>query len=121
MIMSGNDLIPTIEKYSRYKKEENKSQSNNENSTQNPTYSIKNTLSSECWKMWHSCVITWDGLVVPCCFDKDAHYRLGDMKKQTFSTLWASPEYQNFRNLLLKSRSEIEMCKNCTEGTKVFA
>ncbi len=110
---NGNDLIPTIEKYSRYKKEEE--------NNQKPTYSIKNTLSSECWKMWHSCVITWDGLVVPCCFDKDAHYRLGDMKKQTFSDLWNSSEYQNFRNLLLKSRSEIEMCKNCTEGTKVFA
>ena len=109
---NGNNLIPTIEKYSRYKKEEK--------NQQKPTYSIKNTLSSECWKMWHSCVITWDGLVVPCCFDKDAHYRLGDMKKQTFSNLWSSSEYQNFRNLLLKSRSEIEMCKNFTEGTKVF-
>ena len=134
---NGNDLIPTIEKYSRYKKEEKIKTTPNPflkvgeqthllskkelGEEYKPTYSIKNTLSSECWKMWHSCVITWDGLVVPCCFDKDAHYRLGDMKKQTFSDLWKSAEYQNFRNLLLKSRSEIEMCKNCTEGTKVFA
>lgn len=105
----GSDLIPTIDKYSRYKKEDE------------GRYSIKNALVDHCWKMWHSCVITWDGLVVPCCFDKDAEYRMGDMKQQTFKELWHSPTYRQFRASLIKSRSEIEMCKNCTEGTKVWA
>lgn len=105
----GSDLIPTIDKYSRYKKE---------NSGQ---YSIKNELVDHCWKMWHSCVITWDGLVVPCCFDKDAEYRMGDMKQQSFKELWEGESYKSFRASLIKSRNEIEMCKNCTEGTKVWA
>ncbi|MGD1846250.1 MAG: SPASM domain-containing protein [Salibacteraceae bacterium] len=105
----GSDLIPKQEKYSRYQK------------LQNGTYSIKNEMTNHCWKMWNSCVITWDGLVVPCCFDKDATHQLGDLKKQNFKTMWQSPAYQNFRAAVLKSRSEIEICRNCTEGTKVWA
>lgn len=105
----GSDLIPTIDKYSRYQKEKD------------GKFSIKNELLDHCWKMWHSCVITWDGLVVPCCFDKDAHHRLGDMKKQTFRELWKGKDYGEFRQTLIRSRSEIEMCKNCTEGTRVWA
>jgi radical SAM protein with 4Fe4S-binding SPASM domain len=104
----GSPLIPTIEKYSRYQLQEDGS------------YKIKNKLINHCWKMWHSCVITWDGLVVPCCFDKDAYYRLGDVQKQSFKELWQGKKYQQFRQTLIKSRSQIEMCKNCTEGTKVW-
>jgi radical SAM protein with 4Fe4S-binding SPASM domain len=105
----GSPLIPTIDYYSRYK--------NNGNGS----YSIKNKLLNQCWKMWHSCVITWDGLVVPCCFDKDAEYRMGDVKVQSFRQVWRSPGYNQFRKSLLQSREEIEMCRNCTEGTRVWA
>ncbi len=73
------------------------------------------------WKMWHSCVITWDGKVVPCCFDKDAHYQLGEMAESTFENVWRGKAYQQFRASLIKSRSEIEMCKNCSEGTQIWA
>ncbi|MEN7548725.1 SPASM domain-containing protein [Rapidithrix thailandica] len=106
---NGSPLIPTIDRYSRYARQADGS------------YTIKNKLVDGCWKMWHSCVITWDGLVVPCCFDKDAHHRLGDLQKGSFSELWNSRPYQGFRQTLLRSRSKIEMCKNCTEGTKVWA
>ena len=33
---------------------------------------VKGGQGNHCWKLWHANVITWDGLVVPCCFDKDA-------------------------------------------------
>ena len=105
----GSDLIPTIEKYARYQQQADGS------------YQIKNHLLNHCWKMWHSCVITWDGLVVPCCFDKDAEHRLGDLSQTSFKILWKAESYQSFRQVVLKSRSEIEMCKNCTEGTQVWA
>jgi radical SAM protein with 4Fe4S-binding SPASM domain len=105
----GSDLIPTIDKYSRYEKQEG------------GRFSIKNKFVDHCWKMWHSCVITWDGGVVPCCFDKDAEYQLGDMKKTSFRELWRGKKYNDFRASLIRSRSEIEMCKNCTEGTQVWA
>jgi len=105
---NGNDLIPTIDKFARYKKQSD------------GTYKIKNQLLNHCWKLWHSCVITWDGRVVPCCFDKDAMYNMGSLQEQSFKTLWQNSNYQNFRASVLRSRDEIEMCKNCTEGTKVW-
>lgn len=104
----GNDLIPTIDKYRRYKKQAD------------GTYTIKNKLLNHCWKLWHSCVITWDGLVVPCCFDKDATHRMGDLKQQSFAELWHNENYQKFRASLMKARSEIDICTNCTEGTMVW-
>ncbi len=106
---NGSELIPSIEKYSRYKK------------GSNGTYSIKNQLLDHCWKMWHSCVITWDGKVVPCCFDKDAHFILGNLNQNSFEEIWKGEKYREFRGSLLRSREEIEICKNCTEGTKVWA
>lgn len=105
----GNDLIPLNPKYSRYQA----------HATGN--YSIKNKLLNQCWRMWQACVITWDGLVVPCCFDKDASHRLGDLKKNTMAEIWTGDKYQSFRATLLRSRKEIDICKNCTEGGKVFA
>ncbi|MDW7691127.1 radical SAM/SPASM domain-containing protein [Flammeovirgaceae bacterium SG7u.111] len=106
---NGSPLIPTIDKYSRYSKRKD------------GTYSIKNKLVDSCWKMWNSCVITWDGLVVPCCFDKDAHHRMGSVETSTFKEVWQSKEYNRFRQLLIQSRKNIDMCKNCSEGTKVWA
>lgn len=105
---NGSELIPTQDKYSRYKL------------NASGKYSIKNNLDNNCWKMWQSCVITWDGKVLPCCFDKDAQYGMGDLTKQSFEEIWFGEKYQQFRSTLFKSRSEIEMCKNCTEGTKVW-
>lgn len=103
----GSDLIPEQQKYSRY-------QQNDPN-----TYSIKSDLTNKCWKMWHSCVMTWDGDIVPCCFDKDARYVMGNIHKQSFAEIWNDSNYQDFRSRLFSNRRKIDICKNCTEGLKV--
>ncbi len=105
---NGNPLIPTIEKYSRYQKQAD------------GTYRLKNQLLNECWRMWSSCVITWDGKVVPCCFDKDAQHQLGDLQQLPLKEIWQSKVYNNFRKALLTNRQAIDICQNCTEGTKVW-
>ena len=105
---SGSELIPTMDRYARYRK------------LKSGKYEIKNKLLHHCWKMWHSCVITWDGRVVPCCFDKDATHALGELKNDSFRNIWFDKKYKDFRASVLHSRSEIEICKNCTEGTKVW-
>ena len=104
----GNPLIPTIDKYARYKEQPDGS------------WKIKNNLSNYCWKLWHSCVITWDGKVVPCCFDKDAENQLGQLNGTRFNDIWKDEPYGQFRSRIMKSRSEIPICTNCTEGTKVW-
>ncbi|HXB13027.1 MAG TPA: SPASM domain-containing protein [Bacteroidia bacterium] len=104
----GNELIPTQQKYSRYKK------------NSNGQYELKNKMLNHCWRSWQGCVITWDGNIVPCCFDKDAQHPMGNVKEDSFESLWHSDKYNNFRKALLSSRKEIDICKNCTEGTKVW-
>ena len=106
---NGHELIPGQEKYSRYKK------------LKGGKWVIKNELQNHCWKMWSSNVITWDGSVVPCCFDKDAKHKLGSLKNNSFEKIWFSEEYNRFRASVMRSRSEIDICKNCSEGTKVWA
>jgi radical SAM protein with 4Fe4S-binding SPASM domain len=101
----GNPLIPTDQQYARY------------HQRPDGTWGVKHALVNHCWKLWHACVITWDGLVVPCCFDKDAEHRLGDLRKTPrFRDLWHGEAYQAFRRSILKGRDQIDICTNCTEG-----
>ncbi len=102
-----NQLIPLNSSYSRYRK------------TESGTV-FKGQLANHCWRLWHDPVITWDGLVAPCCFDKDASHRLGDLKDQSFATIWQSDAYRKFRSTLLQGRKHIDICSNCSEGTKVW-
>ena len=106
---NGNPLIPSNEKFSRYRK------------MPDGTFRLKNKMSNHCWRMWSSAVITWDGSIVPCCFDKDAVHKLGNMQFVTFKDIWKNKDYTNFRRALLTNREEIDICKNCSEGSKVWA
>jgi radical SAM protein with 4Fe4S-binding SPASM domain len=104
----GSLFIPEQEIYSRYKK------------GKNGNYVLKNKLNNHCWKLWHSPVITWDGKVVPCCFDKDANHVLGELESHDLKSVWSNSDYEEFRNKILQSRKSIDICTNCTEGTKVW-
>ncbi|GIV26883.1 MAG: radical SAM domain protein [Bacteroidia bacterium] len=101
-------LVPEDENYSRYDLRLNE-------------IKIKGRIKNDCWRMWASCVFTQDGIVVPCCFDKDAKYEMGDIKTQHFDYIWKSKEYYQFREKILHSRTSIDICNNCSEGAKVFS
>ncbi len=102
-----NNLIPSLNKYSRYKKTENGN-------------AFKGNLDNHCWRLWHDPVITWDGTVVPCCFDKDAQHKLGSLKDRSFKEIWNDKNYREFRKSILTGRKTIDICANCSEGTKVW-
>lgn len=104
-----NGLITSMDKYSRYKR------------GSDGRYVPKNKLANHCWKLWHANVITWDGLVVPCCFDKDAQHKLGDLKALSFRETWNNDKYRSFRKQLMNSRKNIDICSNCSEGVNVFS
>lgn len=105
---SGNDLIPSTLEFSRYEKNDQ------------GKFEIKNNLLNHCWRLWNSCVITWDGKVVPCCFDKDGSWRLGDINNHSFKTIWKGELYKKFRSQIIKGRKHIDICRNCSEGTSVW-
>jgi radical SAM protein with 4Fe4S-binding SPASM domain len=103
-----NHLIPTNNKYSRYKR------------GKDGRMQFKGNNQSHCWRLWHDPVITWDGAVVPCCFDKDAQHKLGSLHNQSFKELWTNENYKVFRSKVLQSRQSIDICANCSEGVKVW-
>lgn len=105
---NGNELIPDNEAYSRYVKQKD------------GTYRFKYKGGNSCWRMWSSSVLTWDGQVVPCCFDKDAEHTLGSLQEQSFESIWNSNAYRSFRNTVLRDRNSIDICTNCSEGAKVW-
>ncbi len=104
-----NQLISSIDRYSRYTK------------LPDGRTVPKNKMQNHCWKMWHSNVVTWDGKVVPCCFDKDASHLMGDLKQNGMKEIWESKNYQEFRQQLMQSRKNIDICANCSEGLKVWS
>ncbi len=79
-------------------------------------YVVKSRLPNNCARMWFNPVVTWDGLVVPCCFDKDAGYVMGDLKQNSLREIWNGDEYRKFRKAVLTGRKKLEMCRNCTSG-----
>ncbi|MBK6932166.1 MAG: SPASM domain-containing protein [Saprospirales bacterium] len=105
---NGHALIPRQKRYARYIQ------------MADGHWAPRLLLRNHCWKLWHACVVTWDGVVVPCCFDKDASHRLGDLKETSFRAIWQGPGYQNFRQNILKGRKEIDICTNCAEGCSVW-
>jgi len=104
----NHPLLPKQEKYRRYKK------------NRQGQWVVKNSLDNQCWRLWSSCVITWDGSIVPCCFDKDAAYKMGSLRTHALKEIWNNSDYLRFRSQLLKSRKSIDICSNCSEGTKVW-
>lgn len=105
---NGNPLIPENQKYSRYKKQKD------------GTYKVRGRQKDQCWRMWQGCVMTWDGNIVPCCFDKDAQHQLGSIKEVPFRELWRNRVYHGLRHQILKDRKSIDICSNCSEGSKIW-
>ncbi len=105
---NGSKFIPSDDSLARYKQMED------------GRWVLKNRMDNHCWKMWHSSVVTWNGDVVPCCFDKDSNHSMGNLKESSFEEVWNNEAYKEFRANLFKSRSEIDICSNCSEGTKIW-
>jgi len=98
-------LLPKNEAYSRYKKT-------------SEGFIIKNKMKNHCKRLFRNPVITSTGNVLPCCFDKAGNYAMGNIDQSEFATIWKSNKYQAFRKKVFSERKKIDICKNCTEGTK---
>lgn len=103
-----NHLIPENKKYSRYKE--------GKDGDMKP----KNKMANHCWRLWQGNVITWDGKVVPCCFDKDATHQMGDLNENSMADIWKNGNYKDFREKITQSRKMIDICANCSEGLGVW-
>jgi len=97
--------LPLNNKFRRYK-------------MKNGEYVIKNSMPDRCSRLWFNPVITWNGKVIPCCFDKNAEYVMGDFNHDSFGEIWDGPKYRIFRKSILSGRHMIDICRNCTSGLR---
>ncbi len=81
----------------------------------------KNSEKQSCPRPWLSTLINWDGSVVPCCFDKNGHYEMGNINEaEDLKALWRGEPFEKFRTQLAEDRMRIEMCRTCNQGLGSF-
>lgn len=102
----AEEFLPRDKKYSRYQ-------------LSGGTLRTKANFINSCRRLWYGSVVNWDGSIIPCCFDKDGNYKLGNaFYPEGLKGAWRAGEYTQFRNQILHRRGAIPMCRNCIEGLR---
>ena len=97
----GHSLMPTDERYSRYKKGED------------GIYHLARPRKRSCYRLWSGCVVTTMGLVLPCCYDKDSEHAFGSLLEQNIEQIWHNKNADAFRRQVLLNRHAIPICQEC--------
>ncbi len=100
---NGSPFLPVKQKYSRYKE------------TKNGKFILRKPLCNHCRRAFTGAVITADGTVLSCVFDKNGEHALGNICEQPLAEIWQGEKALRFRAKILQNRKEIEICRNCVE------
>jgi radical SAM protein with 4Fe4S-binding SPASM domain len=108
----GHPLMPSDERYSRYRKTANGTYVHKKSSHLSPlAFNL-----SPCKRLWSGCVITTNGDVLPCCYDKEHRHAYGNIMQQSLAELYHSTKANALRRRVLLYQGEpLEMCKNCNK------
>jgi MoaA/NifB/PqqE/SkfB family radical SAM enzyme len=68
---TNSTIIPTLKEKSRYRQ------------MPDGSWVIAKKLRNHCHRIWSSIVVTWDGKVVPCCYDKNADHQTGNLLEES--------------------------------------
>jgi radical SAM protein with 4Fe4S-binding SPASM domain len=83
------------------------------NLIENRDHSPLDKTAVQCTWPWERMTILWDGDVVPCCFDYDKKYVLGNIKDSTLSDIWNSKRIQQLRQEFISNNVRNPLCINC--------
>ena len=109
----GHPLMPTSERYSRYRKTTDGTYIHKKSSPLHSTlYTIHRASGAPCLRLWSGCVITTNGDVLPCCYDKDHRHALGNITTHSLREIFHSNKANALRRQILCGHLP-EMCKNC--------
>lgn len=97
----GNPLMPSRSRYSRYRL------------GADGLYHLHRPHHRSCYRLWSGCVITTNGTVLPCCYDKSATYPLGNILEKPLQTIWHSHTADAFRSVVLRKGNRPAMCGEC--------
>ncbi len=100
---AGSSIIPTLIEKSRYRQ------------LPDGSWVMARKIRNRCHRIWSSLVVTWDGKVVPCCYDKNAEHQTGNLLEESLPAIWKNHIYSSFRSRVLSRRADIGICRNCGE------
>jgi MoaA/NifB/PqqE/SkfB family radical SAM enzyme len=95
------DYLPMNKKFLRY------------NSLSDGSLQIKSKTTNRCYRFYTNPVITHDLNVLPCCFDKNAVFCMGNLNNQSFLEILSGEQYSKFEKILLENKYSVKMCCNC--------
>lgn len=98
-----NELISKQARYSRYRLNEA------------GDWELRRKYRNRCKRIWTTAVVTREGDLISCCFDKNADYAFGNMLQQNLTGIWNGPQFVAFRKRILTERASIDICRNCNE------
>lgn len=111
----GHEIPPDIEEAKSYLPETKEFQRYNLKDDK----LVKKTKAKSCVRLWIYSVINWDGAVVPCCFDPNRQFYLGNIFEEvSFSKIWKSQKYSDFRKAIMHNKDSFKMCKDCSGKLK---
>lgn len=69
-----------------------------------------------CSWLWDRMVVLWDGRVVPCCYDYDGKYVLGNLRDRTLKQIFNDQPMRELRKLHAAGRAhESSLCQGCAQ------
>lgn len=113
----GNPLMPSDERYSRYKKGKDGTYRLKQPCRLFSLLPIRKVFGVPlCRRLFTGCVIDAEGNVLPCCFDKARQFAFGRLcADMSFRSVWESEKARRFRLQVLHHRLSVPICTNCTE------
>jgi radical SAM protein with 4Fe4S-binding SPASM domain len=78
--------------------------------------SYRSENSYPCMRPWFLLTILWNGKVVPCCYDYDGKYIIGDVHSQSLEEIWNCDRMIELRRQhIMNNFEDNPLCKNCKE------
>jgi radical SAM protein with 4Fe4S-binding SPASM domain len=107
--MEGGDaFLPRAPELSRYRR--------GENGILEPDK--RKLAGGRCLRIYYSLQVDCQGNVVPCCFDKNSAYVMGNLWEDSFRDIWNGERFYTFRSTLNRRGRILPMCRDCTEGLR---
>lgn len=69
-----------------------------------------------CEYVYSTMVVNSNGDVVPCCYDVNSDFIMGNVFRQPLDEVWRGERFAAFRERFVAGRGAVRMCRHCPEG-----
>ena len=85
------------------------------NKTEQFSFRQNRILYPPCSRLWSTAVITWNGDVVPCIYNANHEYTIGNLRNNRFTQVWNNKRMLDLRRSMLKGEylRLSPICENC--------